>query len=232
LEALPPNLIKQLTMLTAILFDLDGTLANTDPLHFKVWQEVLINYGLDIDEKFYNFRISGRLNPLIIKDLLPHLSDLENQQLADDKEAKFRELASELKPLAGLNQVLDWTEKCGLKRALVTNAPRKNVEFMLSVLNLTETFAPVVLAEEAAAPKPDPAPYKLALNLLDITPEQAVAFEDSPSGIRSAVGAGIVTIGIASTHESQTLQAAGALTVVPNFTAESLWNLLRGGRRV
>ena len=219
-------------MLAAILFDLDGTLANTDPLHFRVWQEVLKDYGLDIDKRFYDTRISGRLNPLIIKDLLPHISDLENQKLADYKEAKFRELASELKSLPGLNQVLAWTEECGLKRALVTNAPRKNVEFMLSILNLTETFAPVVLAEEVAAPKPDPAPYKLALKLLDILPEQAVAFEDSPSGIRSAVGAGILTIGIASTHEPQTLQEAGALTVVPDFTAEVVWNLLRGNESI
>jgi HAD superfamily hydrolase (TIGR01509 family) len=215
-------------MLAAILFDLDGTLVNTDPLHYQVWKSVLNDYGLEIDQAFYDNRISGRLNPLIIKDILPHLSEQENLQLADYKEAKFREFASELTRLAGLDRVLSWTEKCGLGRALVTNAPRKNVEFMLSVLGLKETFSPVVLAENVAAPKPDPAPYQMALNLLNITADRALAFEDSPSGIRSAVSAGIITIGVASTHEPSALLAAGALTVVSDFTDASLWELLLG----
>lgn len=215
-------------MLAAILFDLDGTLANTDPLHFKVWQEILRDYGLEIDQNFYDTRISGGLNPLVIKDILPHLSEEENLQLSDYKEVRFRERASELQPVAGLERVLAWTEECNLKRALVTNASRKNVDFMLSALGLTETFSPVVVAEEIGSAKPDPALYRFALNQLNIQPEQALVFEDSPSGIRSAVGAGILTIGIASTHKPQALLAAGAFNVVPDFTDEFVWSLLRG----
>lgn len=215
-------------MLAAILFDLDGTLVNTDPLHYRVWKEVLQDYGLEIDQMFYDSRISGGLNPLVIKDILPHLSEAENSQLAESKEARFRELASELKAVAGLERILAWTEECNLKRALVTNAPSKNVELMLSVLGLTEAFNPVVVAERVGVSKPDPALYKMALNLLDIAPEQGLVFEDSPSGIRSAVGAGILTIGIASTHNPLTLLEAGAFNVVSDFTDEQVWNLLRG----
>lgn len=61
-------------MLAGILFDLDGTLVNTDPLHFQAWQEMLLSHGLEIDNVFYQTRISGRLNPIIIQDILPHLS--------------------------------------------------------------------------------------------------------------------------------------------------------------
>ncbi|MBD1921356.1 HAD-IA family hydrolase [Microcoleus sp. FACHB-831] len=214
-------------MLAAILFDLDGTLVNTDPFHYKAWQEILREYGIEIDEFFYKTRISGRLNPEIIEDILPQLSLEEGVQFAEDKEARFRNLAPLLKPLAGLDEVMSWTKQCGLKRALVTNAPRKNVHFLLSVLGLTESFDSVILAEEAIAGKPDPAPYQLALNDLNITAEQALAFEDSPSGIRSSVGAGIRTIGIASTHDPKALYAVGAEKVVPDFTAESLWTLLK-----
>jgi beta-phosphoglucomutase len=56
-------------MLKAILFDLDGTLVNTDPLHYQSWQEILRDYGMEIDRIFYKAKISGRLNPLIIQDL-------------------------------------------------------------------------------------------------------------------------------------------------------------------
>ena len=213
-------------MLAAILFDLDGTLVNTDPLHYKAWQEILRNYGVEIDEAFYNKRISGRLNPVIIQDILPQLSSEESQQFAEEKEARFRELALELKPLPGLLDVLAWTDKCELKRAVVTNAPRKNAHFMLRALGLTDVFPTTILAEEAEAGKPDPAPYNLALRSLGITPESAIAFEDSPSGIRSAVGAGICTIAIASTHNSESLRACGAEIVVPDFTAPLLWSWL------
>lgn len=215
-------------MLSAILFDLDGTLVNTDPLHYTIWKEILKDYGLEIDQTFYDTRISGGLNPLILKQILPHLSEAENLQLSEYKEARFRELASELKPVAGLDRILAWTEECNLKRALVTNAPRKNVELMLSVLGLTEAFNPVLIAENVGVAKPDPALYKMGLNLLNIAPEQGLVFEDSPSGIRSAVGAGILTVGIASTHNPLALLEAGAFNVVPDFTDEQVWNLLRG----
>ena len=213
-------------MLAAILFDLDGTLVNTDPLHYKAWQEILRDYGVEIDEAFYNKRISGRLNPVIIQDILPQLSSAENQQFAEEKEARFRELALELKPLPGLFDVLAWTDTCELQRAVVTNAPRENAHFMLKALGLTDAFPTVVLAEEAEAGKPDPAPYRLALRYLGVTPGSAIAFEDSPSGIRSSVGAGICTIGIASTHNQEDILACGAEMVVPDFTAPPLWSWL------
>jgi beta-phosphoglucomutase len=221
-------------MLTAVLFDLDGTLANTDPLHYQNWQEILRDYGLEIDQAFYKARISGRLNPLIVQDLLPQLSLEAGRQLADDKEARFREMGLSLTPLAGLLDLLAWIDTHGLKKAVVTNAPRENVNFLLKVLKLADTFDAVVLAEEATAGKPDPAPYKLALRLLGISPEEAkplqgrfaIAFEDSRSGIRAAVGAGIYTIGVASTHDPQELLEAGAAMVIPDFTDKQLWLLL------
>lgn len=213
-------------MLSAILFDLDGTLVNTDPFHFRAWQETLREHELEIDQTFYQTRISGRLNPVIVQDILPHLSPEEGEQLAENKEARFRELAPLLKPLAGLDRLLAWIKEQGLKVALVTNAPSKNVHFMLSVLKLTETFPTVVLAEEMKAGKPDPAPYQFALELLNIKAEEAIAFEDSPSGIRSAVGADIFTIGIASTHDPLILKKAGANKVVVDFTDEFLENFL------
>ena len=219
-------------MLSAILFDLDGTLANTDPLHYKVWHEILKNYGLKIDEKFYRTYMSGRLNSQIIRSILPHLLLEESQQLAEEKEVRFRELATELKPMAGLSKILEWTQKHGLKRAVVTNAPRANAFSMLEVLGLTNAFDTIVLGEEAEFGKPHPAPYCLALHYLNITPNSAIAFEDSPSGILSSVGAGIYTIGIASTRNSDTLSKVGAKMIVSDFNAKQLWEWLNSSSKV
>ncbi|MCF4967890.1 HAD family hydrolase [Nostoc sp. CMAA1605] len=213
-------------MLAAILFDLDGTIVNTDPIHYQVWRKMLLNYGIEIDETFYKSRVSGRLNPEILQDILPNLSPAASQNFADEKEAIFRQLASHLKPLSGFTELVDWTKTHQLKRALVTNAPRENVEFMLELLNIKNIFHTIVIAEDCTAAKPEPIPYQVALEQLGIVAEQAYALEDSPSGIRAAVTAGIRTIGIASTHDHQELQKFGAFMAIPDFTDLQLWKLL------
>jgi HAD superfamily hydrolase (TIGR01509 family) len=214
-------------MLAAILFDLDGTIVNTDPIHYQAWREMLLNYSMEVDEKFYKSRISGRTNAQIIEDILPQLTPEEGEEFAEKKEALFREKAKKiLKPLNGFSEILAWTDKNHLKRALVTNAPKLNVKFMLEVLEIQEVFDTVVIAEDCIAGKPDPAPYLTALERLNVIAEQTIALEDSPSGIRSAVGAGIRTIGITSTHSPTVLQEKGAFMAVPDFMDAELWALL------
>ncbi|WP_414570025.1 HAD family hydrolase [Nostoc sp. CCY 9925] len=213
-------------MLAAILFDLDGTIVNSDPIHYRAWKEMLLNFSIEIDETFYKSKISGRLNPEIVQDILPQLSLAEREKFADEKEALFRRLASNLQPLSGFSELLAWTDTHQLKRALVTNAPRLNAEYMLEVLGIKEAFHTIVLADDCIAGKPDPAPYQVALNKLEIQAEEAIALEDSPSGIRAAVGANIRTIGIASTHNPQLLREVGAFMAIPDFTDLQLWTLL------
>jgi HAD superfamily hydrolase (TIGR01509 family) len=210
-------------MLKALLFDLDGTIANTDPIHFQTWQDVLRPYGLEFDRPFYDDNFSGRLNQAIIQDLLPQLSSSENDELAAFKEAQFRQRAKALNPTPGLLDLLNWTEKQALKRAVVTNAPRENVQFMLETLGLEATFPIVILAEELPVGKPDPLPYQASLSRLGVLAGEAIAFEDSPSGIRSAVAAGIATVGIASTQRPEELYGLGATWVVDDFSDARLW---------
>ena len=210
----------------AILFDLDGTLANTDPIHFLIWQRLLRDYGLEIDEPFYQQHISGRLNFDIVQDLLPQLSLQENEQFSLDKEARFREMAQgRLQPLPGLLPLIDWLKRRGMQSAVVTNAPRPNAEFMLQTLKLDQTFDVVIISGDLPVGKPDPLPYKEALRRLQLTPEQGVVFEDSPSGIRAAIAAGITTVGIASTHTPEKLYKLGAKLVVADFTDHRLEQL-------
>jgi HAD superfamily hydrolase (TIGR01509 family) len=210
----------------ALLFDLDGTLAETDSLHLPTWVDVLRPYGIEADEEFYRERISGRSNSKIVEDLLPDLSAEEGRKLADAKEASFRERAVELEPLPGLLDFMQEGKSRGLSLALVTNAPEENVEAILLVLELAEFFDEVVLSDEVGAVKPDPAPYRAALDKLGVAPEEALAFEDSTSGISSAVGAGIPTVGIASTQDPEKLRQAGAFIVAKDFTDPGLRRFL------
>lgn len=213
-------------MLKALLFDLDGTLAETDSLHFLIWQDFLRNYGLETDRDFYRAKISGRLNPDIVADLLPQLSLDEQADFIWRKEAEFRNQAEALKPLTGLSEILAWAAQYSLKLAVVSNAPRENAEFMLRALHLEQAFDTVVLGDDLPRGKPDPLPYLEALRRFDLPAQATIAFEDSPSGIRSAVGAGIATIGIASTHEPTVLQQLGTELVVADFTDARVIELL------
>ncbi|WP_254174960.1 HAD family hydrolase [Planktothrix pseudagardhii] len=209
-------------MLKAILFDLDGTLTNTDPFHYQTWANVLATYQITIDSSFYKTHISGKTNAEIVKDIFPHFSAKEGLKLANLKESKFRELAVNLEPLEGLNDFLYWVKKQSFKTGLVTNAPRENTDFMLKMLNLSDYFDQVILSDEIGIGKPDPAPYQYCLNQLNILAEEAIAFEDSPSGIRSAIAAGIETIGVASTHEPKILTDLGVALVIEDFNNSAL----------
>ena len=218
----------RILMPKALLFDLDGTLAETDSLHLPTWVEALAPYGVEVDEEFYKEKISGRSTPEIVRDLLPDLTEEEGASIGDAKEASFRERAVELEPLPGLLDFVQEGKHRGLKIALVTNAPKENVGAILPALELQDFFETVVLADEVEAVKPDPAPYRAALEKTGVGAEEALAFEDSISGIASSVAAGIPTVGIASTQDPERLLEAGAFMVAKDFTEPELRALIRG----
>src|SRR6056297_3868095 len=210
--------------LAALLFDLDGTLAHTDPLHFLAWQDALAEHGVEVDEAAYARHVSGRHNPQIVADLLPHLTEAEGRAFAEDKESRFRAAADRLEPLPGVHEVLRAARSAGLATALVTNAPRHNTLFMLRALELQEAFDAIGLGDEAAAPKPDPAPYREMLRTLGVKADRTLAFEDSPSGVTSARGAGVRVVGLATTQRPEALADLGASLVVDDFLDARLWS--------
>jgi HAD superfamily hydrolase (TIGR01509 family) len=191
-------------------------------VHLPTWVDVLEPYGVEVDEEFYKQSISGRDTSGIVRDLLPELSDEENRSIGDAKEASFRERASELETLPGLVDFIERGRERGMKIALVTNAPEENVEAILLALELGDFFDAIVLADEVEAVKPDPAPYRAALNKSGVRAEEALAFEDSVSGISSSVAAGVPTVGITSSQDPQRLLDAGAFMTAQDFTDPQL----------
>jgi HAD superfamily hydrolase (TIGR01509 family) len=209
-------------MLKALLFDLDGTLADTNSVHRVTWAEALRPYDYDVTWDFYREHITGRVTTEIVADLLPDFSAEEGRELIESKEADFRERAGTLEPLPGLLDFVQKGREKEMKIALVTNAPKENAFTVLQVLGLDDAFDPVILADEIGSGKPDPAPYNAALQALDVSAKEAVAFEDSASGIASSVAAGIPTVGIASTQEPEELEDLGVNLVVQDFADPKL----------
>ncbi len=209
-------------MLKALLFDLDGTLAQTNSVHYSTWVETLKPYGIDVTWDFYRDKISGRTTPEVSEDLLPDLAPEEARKVGEGKEASFRERAWELEPMPGLLEFVEEARGRGIGIALVTNAPKENVLAMLDALGLENAFESSIVAEDVGVGKPDPAPYNAALDALGVRADETVAFEDSPSGIASSVAAGIPTVGIASTHDPEELKKLGVDLVARDFTDPKL----------
>ena len=217
-------------MLKAVIFDLDGTLTNSDKVHFQVFQDFFARHDVTLDKTLYKDKVSGRQNAAILADFLPDLPGDEAVAFSDRKEATFRQLAKgQIAPLPGLSALLAQIQNQGLRAAVVTNAPPENAAFMLSELNLSKRFDPIVIGDDLPRGKPDPLPYETALHKLGISPQEAIVFEDSPSGIRSALGAGIQTIGIATTHTQRDLLALGVNRAIDDFTDPYVQTLLKGG---
>lgn len=213
-------------MLKALLFDLDGTLANTDAVHFPTWMEVLRPHGIEVTREYYDERLSGRVNADVVDDVLPDLSEEERCQLISDEEKRSRERAAQIGPLPGLRELLDEGRRRGLTLALVTNSVEADADQILSPLDLDGTFDPVVYPSEVSASKPEPASYLEVLDRLEIEADEALAFEDSVTGAEASRAAGIRTVGISSAHTPEELKAAGVDLVVGDFADQALYELL------
>jgi beta-phosphoglucomutase len=213
-------------MLKALIFDMDGTLVHSDPVHLEAFAEVLKPEGVTIDEDIYRSTIIGRTNEAIFASLLPHLSVERHEIYANGKEAAFRRMARGLEPLEGLLDLLDWAEARSIKIALVTNAPRLNADHMLEALRLAERFPVQITIDQVEHGKPHPLPYLTALERLGIRAEEAVAFEDSPSGMRAAKAAGLFSFGVLTGLSVAELTKAGADRTIATFRDSSLWEFL------
>lgn len=211
--------------LRALLFDLDGTLCDTDPLHHRTWRELLAPHGIVVDDELYRRKFSGRLNPDIVAELLPRLGRGANLDLCERKESLFREMTPRLDPLPGAVALIESARDAGLALAVVTNAPRVNADHMLAALGLVDAWDDVVVADEIGRGKPDPAPYREALRRLGVPADAAVAFEDSASGVRAATGAGVFCVGLTTSHAAADLATAGASIVLDGLGGLDLESL-------
>lgn len=214
-------------MLSALLFDLDGTLTDTDKLHLIALQQLLLQEDNRVfTQEEFEAHVSGCANAAMCRYLFPERSIAEHEAFADRKEARFRHLSPNLTPLPGLVRLLDFAKTNHIGMAVVTNAPRANAEHMLTALKLRERFETVIVAEELPRAKPDPLPYLTGLERLNAPADRALAFEDSIPGLTAAVKAGIFTVGLATSQSHDALLAAGAHLVIDDFNDEKLWEVI------
>ena len=206
----------------AYLFDMDGTICHTEPLHLAAVRVVLERWGKSLNTHVFETQMAGQTTAAVFSRLFPEWSAAQRQQLVEEKEQLFRDMAHALKPVPGVADFIARLRHMGRTIALVTNAPRCDVDFILGVLGMSEQFPIRVIASELAQPKPHPLAYLTALELCGAGAADALAFEDSITGVTSARLAGITTIGITTTLSADELTIAGASATMPDFAQHHL----------
>ena len=211
----------------ALLFDIDGTLADTDALHLEAFNEVLGRYGHSFDHARFTRELQGFSNASIGERFLAGESPARQAAIIGEKEAAFRRLvAGKIQPVPGLMALLARADCAGIPMVAVTNAPRLNAEMLLSGLGIMDRFKALVIGDELAQGKPHPMPYLEGLRVTGGVAAESVAFEDSRSGVQSASAAGIVTIGMRTSLSHTDLVSAGAVTTAANFEDPELLKLV------
>ena len=213
-----------------LLFDLDGTMADTDRYHFEAFNTLLAEHGRALTLEHFKAKIMGGANAAIMAELFPELDRERHAVLADRKEAMFRHASAGIEAIAGLHDILAWARTNQVPVGAVTNAPRLNAEHMLACLGLEHLIAGVVVGEELPRSKPDPLPYLTGAERLGLPPDRLIAFEDSRTGVRSAVAAGMVTVGLTTGLDAEALREVGATLAIDDYRDPALRRMLEAAR--
>ncbi|HEX6461678.1 MAG TPA: HAD family phosphatase [Candidatus Saccharimonadales bacterium] len=182
----------------AILFDADGTLYDSDHLHFEAYKQVASDlYGFDFTwELFRDHLLRGNKKaPQVLQD---HGVDVNSEVFYKEKKRVYEYVAKEqLKPMPGLIEFLEWCHQVKIRRAIVSAATRASLSSSLAALRIQDSFEHIVSHEDIGNKrKPHPYPYLYGLGNLGIVASQAIAIEDTAKGIASARGAGLYCVGI------------------------------------
>jgi HAD superfamily hydrolase (TIGR01509 family) len=181
----------------AVLWDLDGTLIDSEQYHWLAWRDTMAAEGVALTHDQF-LETFGLRNDAIIPQWIPGASTERVQRIANAKEQLYRRLVREggLEPLPG---AAEWTQRLadeGWRQAIASSAPRENIEAVLAVIGLGSDFQAVVSAEDVTLGKPDPQVFLTAAARLGSPPAQSIVVEDAAAGIEAARRAGMRSIGV------------------------------------
>jgi HAD superfamily hydrolase (TIGR01509 family) len=193
-----------------VVLDLDGVVADSEPLHVRAWVEVLGELGVGpetVGESAMRGWIGIPDVDIVAALVREHRLPISSPQLLERKRRAFRELIPQaLGSFAGVAAELErWN---GVPLALATATARREAELMLDTLGVRWVFRAVVTGDDVARPKPAPDCYRLAVERLGLAPADCAAVEDAPHGIRSAREAGLYVLAVSTSFPADALGEA------------------------
>lgn len=203
---------------SAIVFDVDGVLVDSEPLHAWAWREVLTRYGVEAEPGEID-QFIGIPCTVMLKYFQDRVGDRLPDTAVDEKQVLFdRVMEERLTPMEGAPAVVRELHSRGIPLAAASNSPAPRVRQMLAAIGIGECFSAVAGIDEVAAGKPAPDVYLLACRRLGTEPGRCLAVDDSPTGVASAAAAGLTVWGYVHDFSEQTLREAGADAVIRSLS--------------
>jgi len=212
----------------AVLWDMDGTLIDSEELHWISWQNTMANEGITITREQF-LASFGQRNDSIIPQWLGSAATPERiERIANAKEELYRHLVRRdgISPLPGVADWLHRLHKEGWLQAIASAAPRANIEVVLDALSATHLFQGIASAEDVHRGKPDPEVYLTAASRVGASPAQCVVVEDAVAGVEGARSAGMRSIGVS--HNGKHLPADIVVQSLDLLQSDAFDKLLQG----
>ena|SRR5215469_6273624 len=215
-------------MAPGMIFDLDGVLFDSHPVHRKAWREFLRGLGRMVTDEELDFILDGAKREEILRHFLGPLTREQTASYVARKESIFRSEEENLKTVDGLQAFLDLVEKAEIPKVVATSASKLRAKRMLHKHDLADRFAAIITGDDVPTGKSNPAIFLRSAKVLQVAPNEVLVFEDAIPAVRGATSIGMQCIGIAAADPRRSqLHDAGAALVVPNFTELSLADAMR-----
>ena len=200
----------------AAIFDMDGTLIDNTPFHFKAWQQLFKKHNLpELSNETYLSEISGvPILNTVKKFFSEDLDETQQKALVKEKQHLYQvAFLPYLRPINGLENFLAELKSAGAKIALATSSDMSDVDFIFETIPIRQYFDALITGGMVSQPKPSPQIFLKAAEQLGARPERCVVFEDSLLGLKAGNNAGMKVVGITTAHPAQTITSLANLVI-------------------
>jgi len=212
--------------LEAILWDLDGVIADTGSYHYQAWQDVFQKRGVNFAEEDFMRHFGQRHDTIIRSAFGGSISTEEFDAVTIEKQENYRRrVTGNIRPLPGAIALIRSLKQHGIKMAIASSAPLENIEIIIRGLDIEDYFQAIAWGTEVAEGKPSPQVFLLAAKKLGVEPGNCLVIEDAVSGIAAAKQAGMKCVAVTNSHPRKILKEADL--IVDTLEAVSISDLTR-----
>jgi len=193
----------------AVIWDMDGVIADTAVYHMAAWQDTFRELGAEFTGEDFR-QTFGRRNDTTIRGVLgKDVSQAELEQIGSEKEENYRQrIKDSIKPLPGVIALLELLADNGFRQAVASSAPLENVQQILASLEIEPYFSSIVSEKDVTEGKPSPQAFLLAAEKLEVEPVRCIVIEDAIAGVTAARCGGMRCVAVTNTHPRENLKDA------------------------
>ncbi len=212
----------------AVLWDMDGTIVDSEPYHKLAWREFFSKRGMDFTEDNFKFAF-GRRNEEIFRNFIgPNISQQELDIIAEEKESTFRKyIKDSIKALPGAAELIKLLSEAEFRLAIVSSTPIENIQLITETLGIKTYFGLLISGKDVTEGKPSPQGFLLAAKKLRAPPQNCVVIEDAVAGVRAAKSGGMYCIAVTNTCPREDLTEADIIVdSLEEITVKTIEELL------